>query len=311
MPKCTDGTMELGRVGRRVVEANFEGGDLSSDGGLLLLRRADERIGLSRAAAAVLSDPRDPTRITHSLRDLLAQRIYGLCCGYEDLNDHDALRDDLLMQTAVGRVDALASSPTLSRLETRATRAQAVALHGVLIDQFIASHKAAPTELVLDIDASDVALHGNQELSQFHAYYDSHCYLPLYVFCGQAMLACVLRRSRIDGAKNAAAVIKLLVHRLRRAWPEVRIIVRGDSGFCRQRFAANGDTEGRGQTPSPVDPCDSRPCGARCAQADTGADLRGRLPARLVWIPTEADRASSGGSRRQGHRRAQTVRHRS
>jgi hypothetical protein len=219
-----------------VIEANFEGGDLSSDGGLLLLRRADERIGLSRAAAAVLSDPRDPARITHSLRDLLAQRIYGLCCGYEDLNDHDALRDDLLMQTAVGRVDALASSPTLSRLETRATRAQAVALHGVLIEQFIASHKTAPSELVLDIDASDVPLHGNQEQAEFHAYYDSHCYLPLYVFCGRAMLACVLRRSRIDGAKNAAAVIKLLVQRLRQAWPDTRIIVRADSGFCRQRL---------------------------------------------------------------------------
>jgi Transposase DDE domain group 1 len=236
MPKCTDGTMDLGRVGRRVIEANFDGGDISSDAGVLLLRRVDERIGLSRAAAAVLSDARDPTRITHSLRDLLAQRIYGLCCGYEDLNDHDALRDDLLMQTAVGRVDTLASSPTLSRMETRATRAQAVALHGVLIDQFIASHKTPPEELVLDVDASDVPLHGNQEHSEFHAYYDHHCYLPLYVFCGQAMLACVLRRSRIDGAKNAAAVIKLLVQRLRRAWPQARIIVRGDSGFCRQRL---------------------------------------------------------------------------
>ena len=236
MPKCTDGTMEWGRVGRRVIEADFEGGDIASDGGVLLLRRVDERIGLSRAAAAVLSDPRDPTRITHSLRDLLAQRIYGLCCGYEDLNDHDVLRSDLLMQTAVGRVDALASSPTLSRLETRATRAQAVALHGVLVDQFIASHKTPPEELVLDIDASDVPLHGQQELSEFHAYYDHHCYLPLYVFCGQAMLACVLRRSRIDGARNAAAVIKLLVQRLRRAWPQTRIIVRGDSGFCRQRL---------------------------------------------------------------------------
>ena len=164
MPKCTDGTMDLGRLGRRVIEANFEGGDIGSDGGVLLLRRVDERIGLSRAAAAVLSDPRDPTRITHSLRDLLAQRIYGLCCGYEDLNDHDVLRYDLLMQTAVGRVDALASSPTLSRLETRATRAQAVALHGVLIEQFIASHKTRTGELVLDIDASDVPLHGSQEL---------------------------------------------------------------------------------------------------------------------------------------------------
>ncbi len=236
MPKCSERRGGFGRIGRRVIEANFDGGDISSDGGVLLLRRADERIGLSRAAAAVLSDPRDPTRITHTLRDLLAQRIYGLCCGYEDLNDHDALRDDLLMQTAVGRVDALASSPTLSRLETRATRAQAVALHGVLIEQFIASHKTAPAELVLDIDASDVALHGNQERAEFHAYYDHHCYLPLYVFCGQAMLACVLRRSRIDGAKNAAAVIKLLVQRLRRAWPDTRIIVRADSGFCRQRL---------------------------------------------------------------------------
>lgn len=236
MPKCTDGTIEFGRLGRRIIEANFEGGDLSSDGGLLLVKQVDARIGLSRAAAAVLSDPRDPARITHSLRDLLAQRIYGLCCGYEDLNDHDALRSDLLMQTAVGRVDALASSPTLSRLETRATRAQAVALHGVLIEQFIASHRVAPNELVLDIDASDVPLHGSQEKSEFHAYYDHHCYLPLYVFCGQAMLACVLRRSRIDGAKNAAAVIKLLVRRLRQAWPETQIIVRADSGFCRQRL---------------------------------------------------------------------------
>src|SRR5450755_1336607 len=158
MPKCTDRMVDFGRLGRRLIEADFEGGDISSDGGLLLLRQVDERIGLSRAAAAVLSDPRDPSRVTHSLRDLLAQRIYGLCCGYEDLNDHDTLRDDLLMQTAVGRVDALASSPTLSRLETRATRAQAVALHRVLIEQFIASHKKEPSELVLDIDASDVPL---------------------------------------------------------------------------------------------------------------------------------------------------------
>jgi hypothetical protein len=236
MPKCTDGTIELGRIGRRVIEANFQGGDIGSDGGVLLLRRLDERIGLTRAAAAVLSDPRDPSRIKHKLRDLLAQRVYGLCCGYEDLNDHDVLRSDPLMQTAVGSVDALASSPTLSRLETRATRAQAAALHGVLIEQFIASHQARPAELVLDIDASDVPLHGNQERAEFHAYYDQHCYLPLYVFCGQAMLACVLRRSRIDGAKNAAAVIKLLITRLRQAWPNVKIIVRGDSGFCRQRL---------------------------------------------------------------------------
>lgn len=236
MPKCTEGKLEFGRLGRRLISAAFDGGDLSSDGGLLLLKRVDERIGLTRAVAAALDDSRDPDRITHPLRDLLAQRIYGLCCGYEDLNDHAALRDDVLMQTAIGRVDALGSAPTLCRLEARATRATAWALHGVLLDQFIAAHEHTPTELVLDIDASDVPLHGGQEAGQFHAYYDHHCYLPLYVFCGKALLACILRPSRIDGAQHAAAVIKLIVARLRQAWPAVRLIVRGDSGFCRQRL---------------------------------------------------------------------------
>jgi hypothetical protein len=236
MPKCTDAKIEFGRFGRRLIEADFSGGDLSSDGGLLLLRQIDQHLGVSRAAAAVIPDPRDPTRIEHSLRDLLAQRLYGLCCGYEDLNDHKTLRDDVLMQTAVGREEPLASAPSFSRLENRATRATAWALHGVLIDQFVASHKTAPKELVLDIDASDVPLHGNQEQSQFHAYYDHHCYLPLYVFCGQAMLACVLRPSKIDGAKNAAAVIKLLITRLRQVWPDTHFIVRADSGFCRRRL---------------------------------------------------------------------------
>ncbi len=193
-------------------------------------------MGLSDSVAAALNDPRAPERIRHELRDLVAQRLYGLCCGYEDLNDHDRLRHDPLMQTAVGKVDELASSPTFSRLETRATRAEVMALNGVLVDQFIAGHKKAPAELVLDIDASDVPLHGDQELSQFHGYYDHYCYLPLYVFCGQAILACLLRPSRIDGAKHAAALIKLLVDRLRLAWPKARIIVRGDSGFCRQRL---------------------------------------------------------------------------
>jgi hypothetical protein len=236
MPKCTEDRIEFGKLGRRLIEADFSGGDLSSDGGMILLKQADERIGLTRAAAAVLSDPRDPGRIVHSMRDLLAQRIYGLCCGHEDLNDHDRLRQDVLMQTALGRVDALASSPTLCRMETRATRAQIWALHEVLVAQFIASHDRAPAGLVLDIDASDIPLHGEQERREFHGYYDHHCYLPLYVFCGEALLACYLRRSRIDGAKNATALIKLLIARLRQAWPNVPIIVRGDSGFCRQRL---------------------------------------------------------------------------
>lgn len=236
MPKCTEARIDFGRLGRRIIEADFTGGDLSSDGGVMLLRQVDDRIGLSRAAAAVLPDPRDPERIEHGLREMLAQRIYGLCCGYEDLNDQQTLRADLLMQTAVGRTQALASAPTLSRLDNRATRAQVWALHGVLLDQFVSSHAKAPEQIVLDIDASDVPLHGNQELGEFHAYYDHHCYLPLYVFCGQAMLACYLRRSRIDGAKHAAAVIKLIVKQLRRHWPATRIVVRGDSGFCRQNL---------------------------------------------------------------------------
>ena len=234
MPKCTADQMSFGRLGRRMVEANFQGGAISSDGGVMLLRQMDRRMGLSGAVAAALNDPRSPERIKHGLRDLVAQRLYGLCCGYEDLNDHNRLRHDPLMQTAVGKASALASSPTLSRLETRATRAEAAALNRVLVDQFIAAHRQAPAELVLDIDASDVPLHGDQELSQFHGYYDHYCYLPLYVFAGTAMPACLLRPSRIDGARHAAAVIKLLATRLRQAWPNVRIVVRGDSGFCRQ-----------------------------------------------------------------------------
>lgn len=236
MPKCTAKQMGFGRLGRRIVEANFEGGALSSDGGLILLRQVDRRTGLSEAVADALHDPRNPFFVTHELRDLVAQRLYALCCGYEDLNDHAALRNDPLMQTAVGKLDELGSSPTLCRMELRASREDVVALNRVLVEQFIAVQKRCPDELVLDIDASDVPLHGDQEHKQFHGYYDHYCYLPLYVFAGKSMLGCVLRNSRIDGAKHAAAVIKLLVTRLRQAWPGVRIIVRGDSGFCRQRL---------------------------------------------------------------------------
>lgn len=236
MPNCTGQQMRFGRLGRRIVEADFSGGAISSDGGVMLVRQVDCKIGLSRAVAAALHDPRDPERITHALRDLVAQRLYGLCCGYEDLNDHDRLRHDPLLQTAVGKAGELASSPTFSRLETGATRADVAALNRVLVEQFIASQEVAPEEQVLDIDASDIPLHGDQEQAEFHAYYDHYCYLPLYVFAGTTMLACVLRKSRIDGARHAAAVIKLIVTRLRQAWPRLRIIVRGDSGFCRQRL---------------------------------------------------------------------------
>jgi hypothetical protein len=233
MPNCTNEVANLGRVGRRVIEAAFDGGDIVSDGGVLLLRRVDRRIGLTDAVARVFADSRRSASVTHSVRDMLAQRIYGLCCGWEDVCDHNVLRRDLALQTAVGRVDELASAPTLSRLETSATRAHAAALHGVLLDQFIASRAKPPRELILDIDATHVPLHGAQEKAHFHRYYDNYCYLPLYVFCGQDLLACVLRPSSRDPASILSALIKLIAQRLRQAWPEARIIVRGDSGFCR------------------------------------------------------------------------------
>ncbi|CUI04699.1 Transposase [Janthinobacterium sp. CG23_2] len=235
MPNCTNEPIELGRVGRRVVEASFDGGDIASDGGVLLLRQVDQRIGLTKAIARVFEDRRRRASVSHSMRDLLAQRVYGLCCGWEDVCDHNVLRRDLAMQTAVGRADDLASAPTLSRLETSSTRAQAAALHGVLLDQFIASKAKRPKELVLDIDATHMPLHGAQEKSHFHRYYDNYCYLPLYVFCGQDILACVLRPSSRDPAGILSALIKLISRRLRQAWPRIRIIVRGDSGFCRHQ----------------------------------------------------------------------------
>lgn len=232
MPNCTVETIELGKVGRRTIEASFDGGDLSSDAGVLLLRRADERLGLTRAVAAVFADTRRAASVTHSVRDLLAQRLYALCCGWEDVTDHNVLRHDLALQTAVGRADALASGPTLCRLEAAATAVHTAALHRVLLDQFIAS-RTPPKELILDIDATHMPLHGAQEKAHFHRYYDNYCYLPLYVFCGQDLLACVLRPASRDPASVLSALIKLITQRLRQAWPDTRIIVRADSGFCR------------------------------------------------------------------------------
>jgi hypothetical protein len=235
MPKCTDERVEFGRVGRRVIQAAFDGGDIVSDGGVLLLKRVDERLGLTHAAARAMGDERRSASIQHSVHSLLAQRIYGLCLGWSDVCDHNVLRGDLVMQTAVGRAEPLASAPTLSRLETSATPAHAAALHGVLMQQFIASHARAPKELVLDVDATHVPLHGEQEHGHFNAYYDNYCYLPLYVFAGQDMLACVLRPSDRDPASVASALIKRLLVPLRKAWPKTKIIVRADSGFCRPR----------------------------------------------------------------------------
>lgn len=233
MTNRTSMQLEFPGFQRRKIEASFSGGHVTSDGGVLLLRQADRKTGLLNVAAKALTDNRRKKSCRHSLVSMLRQRVYGLALGYEDLNDHDVLRDDLALQTAVNRDGALASSPTLCRLENQTNRETAWSLHEALLEQFVASHKKAPKELILDFDATDDRVHGTQEGRFFHGYYDHYCFLPLYVFCGEQLLAAYLRPSKIDGAKHAGAILKYLVSALRQRWPKVRIIFRGDSGFCR------------------------------------------------------------------------------
>lgn len=233
MTNRTSMQLEFPGFQHRKIEASFSGGHVTSDGGVLLLRQADRKTGLLNVAAKALTDNRRKKSCRHSLVSMLRQRVYGLALGYEDLNDHDVLRDDLALQTAVNRDGALASSPTLCRLENQTNRETAWSLHEALLEQFVASHKKAPKELVLDFDATDDRVHGTQEGRFFHGYYDHYCFLPLYVFCGEQLLAAYLRPSKIDGAKHAGAILKYLVSALRQRWPKVRIIFRGDSGFCR------------------------------------------------------------------------------
>ncbi len=223
-------------VKKRQVTASFSGGEVTSDGGLVLLRQADRKLGLSKALARVLPDPRDPERITHPLLTFVRQRVYGLCLGYEDLNDHDHLRLDLAWQTAAERDQALASSPTLCRWENRADRRTGWLVQELLVEQLIGSFARAPEELVLDLDSTDDRVHGKQEGRFFHGYYGDYCFLPLYVFCGEQLLVSYLRPSNRDNARHAWAILKLLVQRLRQAWPGVKIVVRADSGFCRWRM---------------------------------------------------------------------------
>ena len=237
MTNCTPLQLQFPGFKHRKIEASFSGGHVSSDaGGCLLLRQADRRLGLLKEVSRNLSDPRRKKSCEHDLVSLVRQRVYGLALGYEDLNDHETLRHDLALQTAAERDAELASASTLCRFENRADRETAWALHRVLVEQFIKSFKRSPRELILDFDATDDAVHGKQEGRFFHGYYDSYCFLPLYVFCGERLLVSYLRPSKIDGAKHAWAILSLLVKRLRRAWPRVRIIFRGDSGFCRHKM---------------------------------------------------------------------------
>lgn len=207
MTECTQESFQFPPCKRRVVEASFKGGDITSDGGLLLLRQADQHLGLLEAIDQVLPDPRDPRYVQHDQLSLLRQRVFALCQGYEDLNDHNSLRDDLAFQTAVDQDQILGSSPTLCRLENRVDRQAILSMHEVLMDQFVASFEQAPAELILDFDATDDRIHGDQEGRFFHGYYDHYCFLPLYVFCGDQLLVSYLRPSKIDGAKHAWAIL--------------------------------------------------------------------------------------------------------
>lgn len=241
MTQRTTKPISFSSVQSRKLVAEFTAGHLTSDAGLLLLREADKQIGLLDALDKAIPDPRNPLFIVHPQRTLLAQRLFGLAAGYEDLNDHDRLRHDPLWQAATdhpetGGIAELASSPTLCRFENRIDRKALTRIASVLVEQFIASFASPPEELVLDIDATDDPIHGDQENRFFHGYYDHHCFLPLYVTCGKQILAAYLRPSNIGADKHARATLKLLIERLRRAWPGVKILVRGDGGFCRWRL---------------------------------------------------------------------------
>ena len=217
---------------RRQIEGSFDGGEVSSDGGLVLIREADRRLGLLSSVARRLADGRQAGKVRHTAATLLRQRVMALCAGWEDLNDAEQLQHDPVHQLAIG-ADELGSAPTLSRFGNAQKRASAWAVNAELVEQFIRSHRTAPPFLILDFDATDTPVHGQQEGRFFHGYYDCHCFLPLYVFCGDQLLVAYLRRSNIDAAKHSGAILKLLVQRLRAQWPRTKIVLRADSGFCR------------------------------------------------------------------------------
>jgi hypothetical protein len=238
---------------RREIRAQFDGGAISSDGGGLLLREVEKRIGILRQFAACFTDYRNPDLIEHPVEELVAQRVYGLALGYEDLNDHEELRKDPLLAMLVEKADlgheVLAGKSTLNRLElTKETASPKErykkivldhgAVDGLLVDVFLQAHQQVPQEIILDLDATDDPLHGKQEGRFFHGYYGHYCYLPLYIFCGEFLLCARLRSSNIDASAGSVEELQRIVAQIRSAWPQVRIVVRGDSGFCREELMA-------------------------------------------------------------------------
>lgn len=256
--ECTSEQLSFHALGRRQVIGRFDGGNLSSDAGALLLRELENRLPILKRLAACFTDFRHPDWIEHDVPSLLKQRIYALVLGYEDLNDHDALRHDPLLALACDKSDpqgqdrlhkrdkgkALAGKSTLNRLElgnpdkAREDRYKKIIadpdrIDALMVDLFIESHERAPAQIILDIDATDDPVHGRQEGRFFHGYYKSYCFLPLYIFCGEQLLCARLRRADQDASSGTVEELERIVGRIRQAWPTVRILLRGDSGFCR------------------------------------------------------------------------------
>lgn len=236
MVNYTRSYLQFPSIKNKKVLANFLGGDISSDGGILLLRKIDHKLKLTASLAQCFSDSRSPGKIDHTILQMLRQRVYGLAAGYEDLNDHNSLRDDLAFQTAVGKESALASSPTLCRFENSFSRKESLLFHQMLLENFVQSFPSPPKKLILDFDATDIPIHGHQEGKAFHGYYGHDCFLPLHVFCGEKLLVSYLRKSNEDQAKHTWAIFALLYRYLKKIWPKVKIIFRGDGAFCRRHF---------------------------------------------------------------------------
>ena len=257
--ECNTDRLAFQPLGRREVVGAFDGGTISSDAGGLLLREVERRTGIIQQFAACFVDHRDPGLIEHTVQELLAQRIYGLALGYEDLNDHDQLRRDPLLATLVGKEDPtgqdrtrkrdrgkpLAGKSTLNRLELTPVRADAGSrykkitadvkgIERLFVELFLQAHPRPPERIVLDFDATDDPVHGDQLGRFFHGYYQEYCFLPLYLFCGDELLGAWLRPADIDGAAGSLKKLTAIVRRIRQAWPRVEIVVRGDSGFCRE-----------------------------------------------------------------------------
>jgi Transposase DDE domain group 1 len=253
--------------GRQVVAA-FDGGEVTSDAGALLLGAANRAIGLVRRLAGCFTDGRAPELVEHTVETMLMQRICGIALGYEDLVDHDQLRHDPVLAALVGKLEArrkdcapLAGKSTLNRLEHAPLMPigrlvgergpnpvrrpiyhkidhDGAAIEGLFVDLFLEAHKTPPGEIILDLDATDDPLHGHQEGRFFHGYYDCYCYLPLYVFCGRHLLAAKLRRSNIDASAGAVEEVARIIGQIRGGWPRVKIILRGDSGLAREELMA-------------------------------------------------------------------------